>query len=133
MLGVTCDVGRRASVVAMVEKTVATFSKVDGIVNNAMGIPPSRALTETTEELLDVSLNSGVKGTLWGMLAVYPHIKKAGWGGIVNVGSSAGLVGTKGFGPYAAKEAIRALTGPPPGSGPPMASLSTSTARPPTR
>jgi NAD(P)-dependent dehydrogenase (short-subunit alcohol dehydrogenase family) len=110
-LGVVCDVGRRESVEAMGEQTVARFNRVDGLVNNAMAILPPRPLAETTDEIMDVSLVSGVKGTLWAMLAVYPHMKRAGWGRIVNVGSSAGLVGSKGFGPYsAAKEAIRALT-----------------------
>jgi NAD(P)-dependent dehydrogenase (short-subunit alcohol dehydrogenase family) len=45
------------------------------------------------------------------MQAVYPHMRLAEWGRIVNVGSSAGLVGLAGFAAYAAaKEAIRALT-----------------------
>ena len=68
-------------------------------------------MAELTEAALDVSLVSGVKGTLWGMQAVYPHMKRTGFGRIVNVGSSAGLVGFKGMGAYAlAKEAIRSLT-----------------------
>jgi NAD(P)-dependent dehydrogenase (short-subunit alcohol dehydrogenase family) len=110
-LGVHCDVGSRSSIEAMVDAAVDRFGKVDGLVNNAMTVSPSVPLAELTEESLDTDFTSGVKGTLWGMQAVYPHMKRAGWGRIVNVGSSAGLVSFKGMGGYgAAKEAIRSLT-----------------------
>ena len=45
------------------------------------------------------------------MQAVYPHMKAAGWGRIVNFGSSMGRVGGEGFGAYnASKEGIRGLS-----------------------
>jgi NAD(P)-dependent dehydrogenase (short-subunit alcohol dehydrogenase family) len=95
----------------MVDQAVERFGRVDGLVSNAMTIPPDMPLAELTEAALDTNITSGVKGTLWGMQAVYPHMKRAGWGRIVNVGSSAGLVSFKGMGAYgAAKEAIRSLT-----------------------
>jgi NAD(P)-dependent dehydrogenase (short-subunit alcohol dehydrogenase family) len=111
VLGVPCDVAQRASIQSMVDTTVKTFGRVDGLVNNAMTFGGQTALAELTEAEFDVDYVSGVKGTLWAMQAVYPHMKHAGWGRIVNVGSSAGLVSFKGFGAYgAAKEAIRSLT-----------------------
>ena len=48
----------------------------------------------------DVFYRSGVLGSLWAMQAVYPHMKDAGWGRIVNFGSSMGRVGGEGFGAY---------------------------------
>jgi 3-oxoacyl-[acyl-carrier protein] reductase len=110
-LGVVCDVSKKDSIDAMVAQTVERFGRVDGLINNAMILPPHTPLLELTEARFDLSLDSGVKGTLWAMQAVHPHMKKAGWGRIVNVGSSAGLIGFKGYGAYsAAKEAIRSLT-----------------------
>jgi NAD(P)-dependent dehydrogenase (short-subunit alcohol dehydrogenase family) len=110
-LGVECDVQSRASIQSMVDQAIGRFSRVDGLVNNAMTIPPDMPLAELTEDVLDTNFRSGVKGTLWAMQGVYPHMKQAGWGRIVNVGSSAGLVSFKGMGAYgAAKEAIRSLT-----------------------
>jgi NAD(P)-dependent dehydrogenase (short-subunit alcohol dehydrogenase family) len=110
-LGVECDVSRRDSIQSMVAATVERFDRVDGIVNNAMTITDFVPLSELDEAQLDVNLTSGLKGTLWTMQAVYPHMKAARWGRIVNVGSAAGIVGFKGMGAYAAtKEAIRALT-----------------------
>jgi NAD(P)-dependent dehydrogenase (short-subunit alcohol dehydrogenase family) len=110
-LGVECDVAKKASIDAMVAAAYEDFGRIDGIVNNAMTISPFGPLAELTEETLDRDFTSGAKGTLWAMQAVYPHMKRAGWGRIVNVGSAAGIVGFKGMGAYGAtKEAIRSLT-----------------------
>jgi NAD(P)-dependent dehydrogenase (short-subunit alcohol dehydrogenase family) len=95
----------------MVDATVQRFGRVDGLVNNANAHSPFAPIAEVSEEAFDVNFVSGVKGTLWAMQAVYPHMKRAGWGRIVNVGSSAGLVGFKGMAAHGAtKEAIRSLT-----------------------
>jgi NAD(P)-dependent dehydrogenase (short-subunit alcohol dehydrogenase family) len=110
-LGVECDVQRRDSIQSMVDQAINRFGLIDGLVNNAMTISPFGPLAELSEESFDRDFTSGVKGTLWTMQAVYPHMKQAGWGRIVNVGSSAGLISFKGMGAYgAAKEAIRCLT-----------------------
>ena len=59
---------------------------------------------------MDLLFNTGPKGTLWGMQAVFPHMRDQGWGRIVTMGSHAGLQGAIGYAPYAsAKEAVRAL------------------------
>jgi NAD(P)-dependent dehydrogenase (short-subunit alcohol dehydrogenase family) len=60
----------------------------------------------------DIDRNHGtVKGTLWAMQAVYPHMKREGGGRIVNFVSAAGITGMSEYGAYnASKEAIRALT-----------------------
>ena len=64
-----------------------------------------------SEDDVDVFYDSGVKGTLWAMQAVYPHMKAQQWGRIVNFASSMGITGGTGFAAYnASKEAIRALT-----------------------
>jgi NAD(P)-dependent dehydrogenase (short-subunit alcohol dehydrogenase family) len=68
-------------------------------------------VADVSEDDVDVFYRSGVKGTLWGMQAVYPHMKAQGWGRIVNFASSMGITGGTGFAAYnASKEAIRALT-----------------------
>ena len=72
---------------------------------------PTRRWPRSSADDVDVFYRSGVLGTLWAMQAVYPHMKAAGWGRIVNFASSMGIVGGAGFGAYnASKEAIRALT-----------------------
>jgi NAD(P)-dependent dehydrogenase (short-subunit alcohol dehydrogenase family) len=110
-LGVQTDVMSRLSIEEMVDATVAHFGRVDGLVNNARALAAIQGVADITDDQLEINIASIVKGTLWGMQAVYPHMKRAHWGRIVNVGSSAGLIGLKGAGAYgAAKEAVRSLT-----------------------
>jgi NAD(P)-dependent dehydrogenase (short-subunit alcohol dehydrogenase family) len=111
VLGVVCDVADRASVDGMVAAAVERFGRLDALVNNAQSFRPNAPVATVTAEDLDVFYETGVKGTLNCMQAVYPHMAARRWGRIVNVASAVGLVGTPGFGAYAAsKEAIRALT-----------------------
>ncbi len=95
----------------MVAQTVDRFGRVDALINNAQTFRPLASVAEVSEDDVDVFYRSGVKGTLWAMQAVYPHMKAQGWGRIVNFASSMGITGGTGFAAYnASKEAIRALT-----------------------
>jgi NAD(P)-dependent dehydrogenase (short-subunit alcohol dehydrogenase family) len=109
-LGAVCDVSEQQSIQDMVATTLEHFGQVDGLVNNAQTVRQA-AVAELTEADLDICFTSGFKGTLWAMQAVYPHMKQAGWGRIVNVASAVGFVGFKGMAAYGStKEAIRSLT-----------------------
>jgi NAD(P)-dependent dehydrogenase (short-subunit alcohol dehydrogenase family) len=110
-LGVQCDIQERDQIDAMVAATVERFGRVDGLVNNAQTFRPLAPVAEVADHDLDVFYRSGVKGTLWAMQAVYPHMRAQQWGRIVNFASSMGITGGSGFAAYnASKEAIRALT-----------------------
>ena len=110
-LGVVCDIQERDQIAAMVEQTVDRFGRVDGLINNAQTFRPLAPVAVVSEDDVDVFYRSGVKGTLWAMQAVYPHMKAQRWGRIVNFASSMGITGGTGFAAYnASKEAIRALT-----------------------
>ena len=111
VLGVATNIMERAEIDAMVAATVDRFGRVDGIVNNAQTFRPLAPMATVSAEDVDVFYTSGVKGSLWAMQAVYPHMAAQGWGRIVNFASSMGITGGRGFGAYnASKEAIRALT-----------------------
>ncbi len=110
-LGVVCDIQHKDQIDAMVAQTVERFGRVDALVNNAQTFRPLAPIAEVSEDDVDVFYTSGVKGSLWAMQAVYPHMKAQGWGRIVNFASSMGITGGSGFAAYnASKEAIRALT-----------------------
>ncbi len=110
-LGVVCDIQDKDQIDAMVAQTLDRFGRVDGLINNAQTFRPLAPVAEVSEDDVDVFYRSGVKGTLWAMQAVYPHMKKQGWGRIVNFASSMGITGGSGFAAYnASKEAIRAIT-----------------------
>jgi NAD(P)-dependent dehydrogenase (short-subunit alcohol dehydrogenase family) len=110
-LGVVCDIRHKDQIDSMVAQTVERFGRVDALVNNAQTFRPLAPIAVVSEDDVDVFYTSGVKGSLWAMQAVYPHMKAQGWGRIVNFASSMGITGGSGFAAYnASKEAIRALT-----------------------
>ena len=110
-LGVVCDIQQRHEIDAMVARVIEGFGRVDCLVNNAQTFRPMAPIAEVSERDLDVFYTSGVKGTLWAMQTVYPHMRAQGWGRIVNFASSMGITGGRGFAAYnASKEAVRALT-----------------------
>jgi NAD(P)-dependent dehydrogenase (short-subunit alcohol dehydrogenase family) len=110
-LGVVCDIQQKDQIDAMVAQTIEHFGRVDALVNNAQTFRPLASMADVGEDDFDVFYRSGVKGSLWAMQAVYPHMKAQGWGRIVNFASSMGITGGSGFGAYnASKEAIRAIT-----------------------
>ena len=74
-LGVECDIQQHAQIDELVAKTLAKFGRVDCLVNNAQTFRPLSAIAEVSESDVDVFYTSGVKGTLWAMQAVHPHMK----------------------------------------------------------
>jgi NAD(P)-dependent dehydrogenase (short-subunit alcohol dehydrogenase family) len=110
-LATVTNISMRPDIDAMVAATIDRFGRVDALINNAQTFRPQAPMSEVTEEDLDVFYDSGVKGTLWAMQAVRPHMQAAGWGRIVNFASAAAITGMRGYGAYnASKEAIRAIT-----------------------
>jgi NAD(P)-dependent dehydrogenase (short-subunit alcohol dehydrogenase family) len=105
------NVADRDGAFDLVAETVERFGRVDALVANAQTFRSVTPLADVTEADMDLLLDTGPKGTLWGMQAVFPHMRDQGWGRIVTMGSHAGLLGAVGYAPYASsKEAIRALT-----------------------
>jgi 2-hydroxycyclohexanecarboxyl-CoA dehydrogenase len=110
-LTVAGNVADRDGAFALAEAAVARFGRIDGLVANAQTFRSVTPLADVTETDMDLLYDTGPKGTLWGMQAVYPHMRAQGWGRIVTLGSNGGLMGSAGYGPYASsKEAIRGLT-----------------------
>ena len=110
-LFVKTDVSREDDVKALVDKTVATFGRLDFAFNNA-GIEGAMNLPtdQQTEENYRNVFNINVLGTLLSMKHEIPAILKNG-GAIVNTSSVVGQVGIPGFGVYtASKHAVNGLT-----------------------
>ncbi len=105
------DVADRQGAVDLAARVAEQFGRIDGLVANAQTFRSVTPIEDVSERDMDLLLNTGPKGTLWAMQAVFPYMREQGWGRIVTTGSNAGLLGAAGYGPYAAsKEAIRALT-----------------------
>jgi len=110
-LFVKTDVSREADVKALVDKTTATFGRLDFAFNNA-GVEGALNLPtdQQTEENYRTVFNINVLGTLLSMKHEIPAILKNG-GAIVNTSSVVGQVGMPGYGVYtASKHAVNGLT-----------------------
>ncbi|MDX1278324.1 SDR family NAD(P)-dependent oxidoreductase [Oceanihabitans sediminis] len=103
------DISKEAVAKEAVALAVSKFGKLTSVVNNAHA-SRQKPILELTDADWELSMNTGLKGTLNFMKAAYPELKKTK-GSIVNFGSGAGLLGQKNQGSYAAaKEAIRGLS-----------------------
>ena len=108
---VQTDVGDRESIRSMLAAAFEQFGHVDILVNNAQGLTPLARVEDKTDEQFDLSLRTGLYGTLWAMQEVYPSMRKQGWGRIVNMASLNGVNAHKFSADYnATKESIRALS-----------------------
>lgn len=109
-LPVRADVGQKADVDNMVQKTLETFGQVDILVNCA-GFTRPAMLHKMTEEDWDAVINAHLKGTFLCTQAVCHNMRERKTGSIINVVSSAGQQGTIGQVNYAAaKGGIIAFT-----------------------
>jgi NAD(P)-dependent dehydrogenase (short-subunit alcohol dehydrogenase family) len=111
VLADTVDVADRDGMVALVDRAAGRWGRIDGLVANAQSFRSVTPLEEVTEHDMDVLYDTGPKGTLWSMQAVFPHLRARGWGRIVTMATALGITGAAGYGPYtASNEAIRGLT-----------------------
>jgi NAD(P)-dependent dehydrogenase (short-subunit alcohol dehydrogenase family) len=105
------DVTNEASWHAAVEMAVRTYGKLNVLVNNA-GIYIRKRIEETTEDDLDQILAVNVKGVFLGTKLALPAMRRTGGGSIINISSTAGLVGNPHGSPIytATKGAVRLFT-----------------------
>jgi 3alpha(or 20beta)-hydroxysteroid dehydrogenase len=104
------DVTDEAQWQAAVALAEQRFGPVTVLVNNA-GILHFQVLHETELSDFENVMRVNVQGVFLGMKSVVPSMTRAGGGSIVNISSTAGLVGLPYFGAYvASKWAVRGLT-----------------------
>ena len=88
----------------------SSFGKLDILVNNA-GIWRRGRVEDTTVEDWDMILDVNAKGVFLGTKLAIPEMRKAGGGSIINISSTAGLVGDPRSSAYtASKGAVRLFT-----------------------
>lgn len=107
---VRLDVTQEASWQTAIAETLSAFGRLDILVNNA-GVFHRKPLAETTvEEMVEV-FRINQLGVLLGMKAVFPAMRDAGGGSIVNISSVAGLRGAPNTAAYtASKHGVRGAT-----------------------
>jgi 3-oxoacyl-[acyl-carrier protein] reductase len=99
-LAIQADATDAKAVIAAVEKTIATFGRLDVLVNNA-GMALPKRFEETTLEELDHLIDVNVRGTFVATQAALKHMQNDGR--IIMIGSCVGeRVMTPGLVPYSA-------------------------------
>ena len=93
-----------------IRQTVQTFGKLDVLVNNA-AIYSRAPIKQTSAEEWDNVMAVNARGVFLGTKHSIQEMRKSGGGSIVNISSTAGLVGNTRGGVYgASKGAVRLLT-----------------------
>ena len=78
---------------AVVNRTIETYGEIQILVNNA-GTASRLDLEDMTLEMWDRDLDTNLKATfLFTQAVVYPHMRDAGYGRIVNISSISGING----------------------------------------
>jgi NAD(P)-dependent dehydrogenase (short-subunit alcohol dehydrogenase family) len=109
VVAVQADVARREDAARTVAAAIESFGRLDVLVNNAQATRQAR-VEDITDEAIELTLGSGLLGTLYHMQAAFPHLRQRG-GAVINFGTRQGIYGEPGDGIYGAgKEGIRALS-----------------------
>jgi NADP-dependent 3-hydroxy acid dehydrogenase YdfG len=109
-LALQTDVTRSAEVQALADAAIREFGRIDVMINNA-GLMPSSPLERLKIADWDRMIDVNIKGVLYGIAAVLPHMTERKSGHIVNVSSVAGHRVRAGTAVYSAtKHAVRVLT-----------------------
>ena len=110
-ISVVCDVTDEAQAAAMVERTVATFGRLDMAYNNAGILGPMGDVTDETSEAFDEVNAVNLRGIWTCMKHELLQMRQQGSGAIVNCSSLGGLVGLAGRSAYhASKHGVIGLT-----------------------
>ncbi|MDR3130825.1 MAG: glucose 1-dehydrogenase [Treponema sp.] len=110
-LTLKCDVSCRGQVEEAIDRTLEEYGGLDILVNNA-GLLKSFSIEDTTDELIDATVNINIKGVLYAIRKAVPVMKKQRYGRIINVASITGKNGdnSTSFVYGASKGAVISLT-----------------------
>jgi NAD(P)-dependent dehydrogenase (short-subunit alcohol dehydrogenase family) len=110
-IAIACDVADEAQVAAMVERTVATFGRLDAAFNNAGVQSPIAETADADGAEFDRVIAINLRGVWSCMKYELRQMREQGDGAIVNCSSLGGLVGVAGRATYhAAKHGVLGLT-----------------------
>ncbi len=98
------DMSDERQAVAMIDKTVSHFGRIDVLINNAAAIIVARADEVTSDDLLR-SFKTNVVGPVTATNHAVRYMRKQGRGVIINVGSPGFMIGVPLYTPYVCSKA----------------------------
>jgi 3-oxoacyl-[acyl-carrier protein] reductase len=99
-----CDVTSVQEIKSLVDSVLAAFGQIDVLVNSAGVFYPTR-IGQTDEAMFDRMCDINLKGCFFVCNAVVPHMIARSAGKIVNVASTAGIIGRRDYPVYCATKA----------------------------
>jgi NAD(P)-dependent dehydrogenase (short-subunit alcohol dehydrogenase family) len=96
---ISTDVSNRASVIQLVQKTVAEFGRIDLLINNA-GVGIRKPAIDYAEEEIDLIMDINLKGLFFCSQEVAKVMIGQGGGKMINMSSMAALFGLVNRAPY---------------------------------
>lgn len=109
-LGIKCDVTSEEELKAAIHQTVDTFGRIDILINNA-GMQHVAMLEDFPTERFELLVKIMLTAPFVAIKHVLPHMRKQGFGRIINMASINGLVGFAGKAAYnSAKHGVIGLT-----------------------
>ena len=99
-IAIVGDVQKERDVRALVDNALATWGRIDILINNA-GITSGGDIRVVADDDWERVLNVNLWGTIRTVRAVLPHMIDRGSGYIVNIASAAGLIAAGLWAPYA--------------------------------
>ncbi len=108
--GYACDVGSSSEVARLQDLIATELGAISILINNA-GIAPSAKLEATTDEMWRETMSVNLDAAFFLSRAVVPGMKKNGGGDIINIASTAALMGFRYNSAYtASKHGLLGLT-----------------------
>jgi NAD(P)-dependent dehydrogenase (short-subunit alcohol dehydrogenase family) len=102
VLAVKCDVSRTEDVRAALDRTFATFGRLDAAFNNAGSEQPVTNIADLSEDEWDRIIRINLRSVFLCMKYEIPLMLRTGGGAIVNTSSGAGVMAIRGQAAYCA-------------------------------
>ncbi|MCK1996767.1 3-hydroxybutyrate dehydrogenase [Psychrobacillus psychrodurans] len=110
VLGIKCDVTKEEDIVKSINATIEEYGRIDILINNA-GMQHVSMLEDFPTERFELLIKIMLTAPFVATKHVLPHMRKNGFGRIINMASINGLVGFAGKAAYnSAKHGVIGLT-----------------------
>jgi len=105
VLGQACNVSRKEELQALVDRTIATWGRIDIAIANAASNPYYGPLTGLPDDAFDKIFANNVRSVLWLAAMTLPGMAERGGGSFIAIGSIGGLLANTVIGAYGMSKA----------------------------